>query len=89
MIREPLGPLWWALALGVLIGLAVMTAGHIQLGGDVLALALGVSAVGRLVLPARVIGALVVRSALMDALILTALAAAVVACVHQLRLPLT
>ena len=67
MTRFGLGPLWWFVILGSLLGLGVIATGAVRGGGYVLAAVLACAGIGRLVLSDRLLGALVIRSRGVDA----------------------
>ena len=77
MTRFRLGLLWWLVIIGSLVGLGVIATGSVRPGGYVLAAALGLAGLGRIVLSERVAGALVIRSRGLDAAAFLALACAV------------
>jgi len=72
------GP-WLVLAVGIAVAVLAVIAGHVRLGGYLLAAAFALTAGVRLALPTRVVGAVAVRSRSTDVigLLLTAVAAAV------------
>ena len=72
------GP-WLVLAVVVLVAVAAVVAGHVRLGGYLLAAGFAATAALRLALPSRVVGAAAVRSRTTDVvgLGLVAVAAAV------------
>ena len=59
--RQLRGP-WLVLAVGVAAAALTVVAGNVRLGGYLLALAFALTAALRLALPARVVGAVAVRS---------------------------
>jgi len=67
---------WWAIAPLLLLGLAVFALGGVRAGGFLVAAAVALAAVLRLVLPTARAGGLAVRSRTADVLTLTALAVA-------------
>ena len=77
MTRFSLGPLWWFVLLGSLVGLGVIATGAVRGGGYVLAVTLAVAGLGRMALPEKLVGALVIRSRCADGLAFLVLAAAV------------
>jgi hypothetical protein len=78
---------WWAVLPVLLLGLALMALHHVRAGGYVLAGAVGLAALLRLVLPTSRSGGLAVRSRAADVATLVALAVglAVVTRVLDLR----
>ncbi|MFC6708011.1 DUF3017 domain-containing protein [Flexivirga alba] len=62
MNKFPLGPLWWFVILGSVLGLVVLSTGPVRGGGYLLAAVLAVAGLARLILPERLLGALVIRS---------------------------
>jgi Protein of unknown function (DUF3017) len=70
-----LGP-QWAVLVGVLVALALVTSGHIVGAGVAMAVTLGAGALLRAVVPSRRIGGLVVRSRAFDTFAMLALAVA-------------
>ena len=70
-----LGP-QWAVVLGVLVALGLVTSGHLVGAGVAMAVTLGAGAVLRAVVPSRRIGGLVVRSRAFDTVAMLALAVA-------------
>ena len=77
MTRFGLGPLWWFVIVGSLLGLGVIATGAVRAGGYVLAAALGLAGLGRIVLSEKTAGALVIRSRSLDGAVFLALACAV------------
>jgi Protein of unknown function (DUF3017) len=75
-----LGP-QWAVLVGVLVALALVTSGHLVGAGVAMAVTLGTGALVRAVVPSRRIGGLVVRSRAFDtfAMLTLAIAALVLA----------
>jgi hypothetical protein len=75
-----LGP-QWAVLVGVLLALALVTSGHLVGAGVAMAVTLGTGALVRAVVPSRRIGGLVVRSRAFDtfAMLTLAIAALVLA----------
>lgn len=75
--RQLRGP-WLVLAVGIAAAALTVVAGNVRLGGYLLASAFALTAALRLALPARVVGAVAVRSRSTDVigLLLTAVAAA-------------
>lgn len=74
MSRFSLGPLWWFVIVGSVAGLAAIAAGAVRSGGYLLAATLAVAGLGRIALPERLIGALVIRSRAADGLVFLVLA---------------
>jgi hypothetical protein len=70
-----LGP-QWAVLVGVLVALALVTSGHLVGAGVAMAITLGAGALLRAVVPSRRIGGLVVRSRAFDTFAMLALAVA-------------
>jgi hypothetical protein len=70
-----LGP-QWAVLVGVLVALGLVTSGHLVGAGVAMAVTLGAGAVLRAVVPSRRIGGLVVRSRAFDTFAMLALAVA-------------
>ncbi len=70
-----LGP-WLLLLVGVAAAVVAVVAGHLRAGGYLLAGALGVTALVRAVLPTSVVGAVAVRSKVVDVLLLAGAAGA-------------
>lgn len=68
--------LWWVLGAGFVVGLVTVAAGHLRIGGLVIAGALALAGVLRLVLPDSALGALVVRRRTVDVLAMWGLALA-------------
>ncbi|MEO7745177.1 MAG: DUF3017 domain-containing protein [Actinomycetota bacterium] len=79
------GP-WLALAFLVLVAVGAVVAGHVRLGGYLLAAGFAVSAVLRLALPSRVVGAAAVRSRTTDVVGLALVAVAAAALTATLKL---
>ncbi|HEY7717151.1 MAG TPA: DUF3017 domain-containing protein [Pedococcus sp.] len=67
---------WWAPVPVLLAGLALLAVDRVRLGGYVLAAALALGALLRLVLPASASGGLVVRSRTVDVVTMALLAGA-------------
>jgi Protein of unknown function (DUF3017) len=67
---------WWAIAPLLLLGLGVFALGEVRAGGFLVAAAVALAALLRLVLPTARAGGLAVRSRTVDVLTLTALAVA-------------
>jgi hypothetical protein len=67
---------WWAIAPLVVAGVACFALGHVRLAGYLIASALALGAVLRLVLPTSRSGGLAVRSRVVDVLMMAALALA-------------
>lgn len=78
--------LWWLFATGLVGGLLVVLWGSVRVGGDVVAGILAAAGMARLLLPARRLGGLVVRSRVFDAIVLLGLAAATLTVVTSLDL---
>ncbi len=74
MSDRPLG-VWWILAAGLILGLVLVADDHLRRGGYVMAGALVLAAVLRLVLPKAAAGSLAVRSRGTDVVVMLALAA--------------
>ncbi|MGN6610342.1 MAG: DUF3017 domain-containing protein [Angustibacter sp.] len=70
-----LGP-WLLLLVGVTAAVVAVVTGHLRAGGYLLAGALGVTAVLRAVLPTSAVGAVAVRSKVIDVLLLAGAAGA-------------
>ncbi|GAB3593715.1 hypothetical protein GCM10027446_16370 [Angustibacter peucedani] len=70
-----LGP-WLVLPLGVAAAVVAVTLDELRAAGYVLAATLGAVAVLRLLLPSRAVGAIAVRSRLVDVVLLAAAAVA-------------
>lgn len=81
-----LGPMWWFLAVGSVIGVLVMVFGSLRTGGYVLAGFLIVTAMGRAVLPGSAAGGVAIRSRWVDVLFLLIAAAAVIGIFAAVRL---
>lgn len=67
--------MWWLAAAAVCAGVAVIALDRLRLGGYILAGALALGALLRLLLPAALSGGLVVRSRVADVATMTVLAA--------------
>lgn len=80
-----LGP-WLLLFGGVTAAVVAVVTGHLRAGGYLLAGALGVTALVRAVLPTSVVGAVAVRSKLIDVLLLGGAAAAAGVLVATIKL---
>ena len=85
MSQRPLGA-WWLLAAGFVGGLIYIGSGHLLRGGYVIAGALVLSAVLRLVLPTAAAGGLAVRSKATDVVVMLALGVAVLTIVNVVDL---
>jgi hypothetical protein len=75
-VTAPRLGLWWVAALAVGAGVVIIGLDRVRLGGYVLAGALGLAALLRLLLPTWLSGGLAVRSRAADVTTMTALAAA-------------
>lgn len=75
IVNTALG-LWWLVALGMVSGVVVVVAGHVLRGGAIMVLTLAGAGVLRLLLPARRVGSLAVRSRTYDVVVLFGLAVA-------------
>ncbi|WP_265447934.1 DUF3017 domain-containing protein [Flexivirga meconopsidis] len=72
-----LGPLWWLLAVGCVVALGVLTTTSVRAGGYLLAGCLAAAGLLRIYLPEKAVGALVIRSRMVDGVFFFTLAAAV------------
>ena len=78
--------LWWVMAAGLAVGLALAYFDHLRRAGIALAGVLVVAAVARAVLPEERVGGLVVRSRVFDVATLLVLAAALTVVTLALKL---
>lgn len=78
--------LWWVVAAGLAVGVAVVVTGHVLRGGFTMVLTLLVAGLLRLFLPADRVGALAVRSRTYDVVVLLVLAAAMAVILSSLDL---
>jgi hypothetical protein len=78
--------LWWVVAAGLVVGLVVIVSNHVLRGGAIMTFTLAGAGVLRLVLPARRVGALAVRSRTYDVIVFFSLAAALAVILSALDL---
>lgn len=88
MKRGRLGPLWWVLFAGLVVGLGIFTTGSIRLGGYVISATLLLVGIARGVLPERASVGASVRSRGTDVVIYVGMAIAVAAITAALKLDL-
>ncbi len=77
--------LWWVIAVFVVAGVGLIVAGHLRLGGFVMAFGLLVAAVLRLVVPEPRGGGIEIRSRARDVVTLVAAAALVFGAFYLVR----
>nr|WP_279672594.1 DUF3017 domain-containing protein [Flexivirga meconopsidis] len=69
--------MWWLLAVGCVVALGVLTTTSVRAGGYLLAGCLAAAGLLRIYLPEKAVGALVIRSRMVDGVFFFTLAAAV------------
>ncbi|TWE11973.1 DUF3017 domain-containing protein [Rudaeicoccus suwonensis] len=86
MSQFRLGPLWWAVLAAVATGVLVTFCGSVRVGGFLIAAAMVLAAIARLMMHEEALGAIAVRSKATDAVVLLGLAAALAVIFAKVKL---